>query len=57
MQQKTEPKIVSSFYKYVKIGNPSEFVQKHLEFCLSLELKGRILVGEEGINGCVYGNK
>ena len=57
MQQKTEQKIVSSFYKYVKIDNPVEFVQKHLEFCLSLGLKGRILVGEEGINGCVYGNK
>ena len=52
-----EPKIVSSFYKYVKIHNPLEFQQKHLEFCLSLGLKGRILVGEEGINGCVYGTK
>jgi UPF0176 protein len=48
-------KIVSSFYKYVRIDNPLEFQQKHLEFCLSLGLKGRILVGEEGINGCVYG--
>ena len=52
-----EPKIVSSFYKYVKIGNPLEFQQEHLEFCASLALKGRILVGDEGINGCVYGSK
>ncbi|MBI2655331.1 rhodanese-related sulfurtransferase [Candidatus Woesearchaeota archaeon] len=52
-----EIKIVSSFYKYVKIHNPLEFQQKHLEFCLLLGLKGRILVGEEGINGCVYGTK
>src|SRR3990167_6307781 len=48
-------KIVSSFYKYIKIENPSEFQKQHLEFCLSIELKGRILVGEEGINGSVYG--
>lgn len=48
-------KIVSSFYKYIKIDNPMEFSQEHLEFCLSLGLKGRILVGEEGVNGCVYG--
>ena len=52
-----EPKIVSSFYKYVNISNPPEFQQKHLQFCLSIGLKGRILVGEEGINGCVYGTK
>ena len=52
-----EQKIVSSFYKYVHIGNPLEFQQRHLEFCMSLGLKGRILVGEEGINGCVYGTK
>ena len=51
-----EPKIVSSFYKYVKIDNSLEFVQNHLEFCLSLGLKGRILIGEEGINGGIYGN-
>lgn len=50
-------KIVSSFYKYVKIDNPLEFQQKHLELCLSLGLKGRILVGEEGVNGCVYGDE
>jgi len=52
-----EPKIVSSFYKYIKIDNPIEFQQKHLEFCLSLGLKGRVLIGEEGINGCIYGTK
>ena len=50
-------KIVSSFYKYVKIENPAEFQKQHLEFCLSIGLKGRILVGEEGINGSVYGTK
>jgi len=50
-------KIVSSFYKYVKIDNLLEFQQEHLQFCLLLGLKGRILLGEEGINGCVYGTK
>ena len=48
-------KIVSSFYKYVKIENPAEFQRQHLEFCLSIGLKGRILLGDEGINGSVYG--
>ena len=52
-----EQKMVSSFYKYIKIDNAPDFAKEHLEFCKALDLKGRILVGEEGINGCVYGDK
>ena len=52
-----EPKIVSSFYKYVEIEEPVKFQQEHLELCKSLNLKGRILLGKEGINGSVYGKK
>ena len=36
---------------YTTIENPEEFAAEHLEFCNSLELKGRILVAKEGING------
>ena len=50
-------KVVSSFYKYIKIENPAEFQKEHLEFCLYIGLKGRILVGGEGINGSVYGER
>src|SRR3989338_928986 len=50
-------KIVSSFYKYVKIENPLGLQQDQFDLCNSLNLKGRILLGEEGINGCVYGVK
>src|SRR3989344_4902146 len=52
-----EPKVVSSFYKYITIGDAPEFVNEHLAFCKSLQLKGRIMIGEEGINGCVYGTE
>ena len=52
-----EKNIVISFYKYIKIGNPLEFRQEHLTLCKSLNLKGRIMVGYEGINGSVYGTK
>lgn len=57
MKEKIGLKIVSSFYKYAEVDDPIEFQKKHLEFCKSLNLKGRILIGEEGINGCVYGTK
>src|SRR5690625_6212897 len=43
------------YYKYVHIEDPETYVAEHLHFCKSLELKGRILVAQEGINGTVSG--
>ncbi|WP_456275982.1 oxygen-dependent tRNA uridine(34) hydroxylase TrhO [Bacillus sp. AK128] len=49
------PYRVLLYYMYVPIDHPEEFAAKHLEFCQSLGLKGRILVAKEGINGTVSG--
>ena len=49
--------IVSSFYKYVEIENPEELSQEQIELCTSLGIVGRILIGNEGINGSVCGNE
>jgi len=43
------------YYHYTSIEDPAEFSKQHLAFCKSLELKGRILVASEGINGTVSG--
>ncbi|EIT86636.1 putative rhodanese-related sulfurtransferase [Fictibacillus macauensis ZFHKF-1] len=43
------------YYKYVPIDQPEAFTQEHLAFCKALGLKGRILIGKEGINGTVSG--
>ena len=43
------------YYKFVPIENPEEFAAEHLAYCNELELKGRILVANEGINGTVSG--
>ena len=43
------------FYKYVPIEDPETFAAEHLEACKELGLKGRILVGQEGINGTCSG--
>lgn len=51
----TKPYRVLLYYMYVPIENPEEFATQHLEFCKELDLKGRILVAEEGINGTVSG--
>lgn len=45
--------VISSFYKYVKIDNPEQFQKEHLEYCKKLEIKGKILVSSEGINGTI----
>ncbi|MBP2079369.1 rhodanese-related sulfurtransferase [Oceanobacillus polygoni] len=43
------------YYNYVHIEDPESYAAEHLKFCKELELKGRILVAEEGINGTVSG--
>lgn len=50
-----KPYRVLLYYMYVPIENPEEFAAEHLQFCKDLELKGRILVAAEGINGTVSG--
>lgn len=45
------------YYNYTPIADPKAFAKTHLAFCKSLDLKGRILVAAEGINGTVSGTK
>ena len=51
----SKPYRVLLYYKYQPIENPEDFVAKHLAFCKSIGLKGRVLVSHEGINGTVSG--
>ncbi|MFJ5625020.1 rhodanese-related sulfurtransferase [Peribacillus loiseleuriae] len=50
-----KPYRVLLYYYYVTIENPEEFAAAHLAWCKEQELKGRILVANEGINGTVSG--
>lgn len=43
------------YYFYTTIEDPALFAEEHLQQCKDLELKGRILVAAEGINGTVSG--
>lgn len=43
------------YYYYNHIEDPDAFAAEHLELCKSMNLKGRILVANEGINGTVSG--
>lgn len=43
------------FYKYVHVKNPHKFLDEHISFCNEHEIRGRVFIAEEGINGTVSG--
>ena len=43
------------FYKYIAVVDPEVQREAQRELCNSLEMKGRILIGDEGINATVAG--
>lgn len=45
------------YYKFVHIEYPLSFQREHLRFCKSLNLKGRVYVAHEGLNGTVAGSR
>lgn len=45
------------YYCYTRIEDPEQFREQHHLFCLELNLKGRIIVAGEGLNGTVSGLK
>jgi UPF0176 protein len=49
--------IVATFYKFVALPNFLEIQQPLLEYCQSQEIKGTILLAQEGINGTIAGNR
>lgn len=49
--------VVLLYYKYTKLKNPREEMVRQRAWCEALNLKGRIIVAEEGINGTLEGTK
>ncbi|WP_046242698.1 oxygen-dependent tRNA uridine(34) hydroxylase TrhO [Hymenobacter terrenus] len=43
------------YYCYTPLENPDEFREEHHRLCLELDLRGRIIVAAEGLNGTVSG--
>ncbi len=52
---KTKNFQVLLYYKYIEIKDTEELKQHQLELCNKLNLKGRIIIAKEGINGTVEG--
>lgn len=47
--------LVLLYYCYTPIENPEQFREEHHRLCLRLNLRGRIIVAAEGLNGTVSG--
>jgi UPF0176 protein len=43
------------FYKYIEVPDPGKFKDEHLAWCFNNNIKGRIFLASEGINGTVSG--
>lgn len=43
------------FYKFAPLDNPESLMIQHKVICEELDLKGRVLISKEGINGTVEG--
>ena len=48
---------VISFYKYVEVENPEELAKQHLNWCLQNNVRGKVYLAAEGINGSVFGDE
>ncbi|MFQ3213076.1 MAG: UPF0176 protein [Marivirga sp.] len=55
MENKKEQFKILLYYCYSTIENPEEYRDEHHLLCLDLELRGRIIVAHEGLNGTVSG--
>jgi UPF0176 protein len=50
-----KPYRILLYYKFTPIDDHEQFAKEHLKLCKELDLRGRILVAPEGINGTVSG--
>ena len=49
--------VVAALYKFVSLPDYRELQPKILESCLNAEVKGTLLLAEEGINGTIAGTR
>lgn len=50
-----QPYNILLYYCYTHIENPEDFKEKHHHYCVENNLRGRIIISQEGINGTVSG--
>lgn len=53
----TEQFVIAAMYKFVRLPDFESIQPKLLEFCRELQIKGTLLLAEEGINGTIAGTR
>lgn len=56
-KQKMNSYTVLLYYKYINVDDPESIRDDHFTFCGENDIKGRIFLSNEGINGTVSGKK
>ena len=49
--------LILLYYCYTKIEDPEAFRVEHHLFCIENNLRGRIIIAKEGLNGTISGLK
>ena len=57
MNQESKDYLILLYYCYARIENPEEFRLEQNKFCIKHNLRGRIIIAGEGINGTISGLK
>lgn len=57
MSSREKPIIVAAMYKFVTLNDFRDMREPMLQFCLDQDVKGTLLLAEEGINGTVAGSR
>ena len=55
MEKKAHKYTVLLYYKYANIEDPEALKNAQIAFCKERNMKGRIIVAKEGINGTIEG--
>src|SRR5690606_7298690 len=45
------------YYCYASIDNPEDYREEHHLFCIENNIRGRVIISDEGLNGTVSGLK
>ena len=55
MENTNKPYRILLYYCYAEICNPEEYREEHHLFCVQNNIRGRIIISDEGLNGTISG--
>lgn len=56
MSNKNDDYTILLYYKYAHVANPQQLRKAQFKLCKKLEIRGRILISDQGLNGTISGS-